>query len=55
MEDQEVTADIIERYIRDKNYFRREEAKYKKWLKMKEREIERLNLKLNRTYGKLKQ
>ena len=30
MEDSEVTSEVIERYVKDKNHFKREEARYKK-------------------------
>ena len=55
MEDTEVTTDIIERYIKDKNLFKREEVKYKKKLKTLHKELENTRGKLDKTYEKLKQ
>ena len=55
MEDSEVTSEVIERYLKDKNQFKREEAKYKKQLKILHKELERTRIKLDRTYDKLKQ
>ena len=49
MEDSEVTSEVIERYLKDKNQFKREEAKYKKQLKTLHKELERTRIKLDKT------
>ena len=54
MEDGEVTTDIIERYTKDKDLFKREEAKYLKKLKTLQKELDRTRIKLDRTFEKLK-